>query len=109
MLFMFCALLIAVLSCAMLYVMLTAKLTSLSYAVARAERERVTLQAQSARLDDELAALESDDRLARVAARLHMTDPQQFAVIALPKPAIRHETGARLAFFSGLAGLLHAK
>jgi len=105
----FCAVLAAGLSCAMLYVTLTAKLTSLNYAVSRAERERAALQAQSARLDDELAALRSDERLARVAAQLHMSDPQQLAVVTLPPPAIRREPEPRLAFLSSLAGLLRAK
>lgn len=92
----------------MLYVTLTAHLTSLNYAVAKAERQRADLQAETARLDDELAALRSDDRLARLAARLHMTDPQEFAVISLPVP-VRHEDDAHLAFLSGLASLLHAR
>ena len=104
----FCIVLCAVLSCAMLYVMLTAHLTSLNYAYAKAERERATLEAQTARLDDRLAALRADDRLARVAAQLHMSDPQQFAVITLP-PAVRREDTSHLAFLSGLAGLLRAK
>ena len=109
MLLTFCAILAAVLSGAMLCVTLTARLTSLNYAVARAERERATLAAQNARLDDELARLQSADRLARVAQRLHMGDPQQFALVVLPRPAVRRENGARLAFLAGLAGLLHAK
>ena len=105
----FCAVLGVLLACAMLYVTLTAKLTSLSYAVSRAERERAQLQAQSARLDGQLAALESDERLARVAERLHMTDPQQFAVVTLPLPAVRGAQTPRLALLAGLAGLLRAK
>jgi len=105
----FCGILCALLACAMLYVTLTAKLTSLSYAVARAERERAQLQAQSARLDGQLAALEADDRLAAVAARLHMSDPGQFAVVTLPHPVMRRDEPPRLALLAGLAGLLRAK
>ncbi len=104
----FCAILGIVLCGVMLYVMLTARLTSLNYAVAKAERERTTLQAQTARLDDELASLKSDDRLARVAARLHMQDPTQFAMVALPEPS-HGQSPSRLAFFAGLAGLFGAK
>lgn len=92
----------------MLYVMLTARLTSLNYAVAKAEHERSTLQGQTARLDDELASLKSDDRLAKVAAQLHMQDPTQFAMVSLPAPA-REPSPSRLAFFAGLAGLFGAK
>lgn len=92
----------------MLYVMLTARLTSLNYAVAKAEHERSTLQAQTARLDDELASLKSDDRLAKVAAQLHMEDPTQFAMVSLPAP-VHEPSRSRLAFFAGLAGLFGAK
>jgi cell division protein FtsL len=92
----------------MLYVTLTARLTSLNYAVARAERERAQLQAETGRLDDQLAALRSDDRLARVAAQLHMSDAQQFAVVTLAPP-VRHEDRSHLAFLSGLASLFGAK
>lgn len=104
----FCAVLGVTLFGVMLYVTLTARLTSLNYAVAKAQIERTTLQTQTARLDDELAALKSDDRLARVAAKLHMQDPQQFAQVSLPAPV--HESGpSRLAFFAGLAGFFRAK
>jgi cell division protein FtsB len=104
----FCAALAVGLSVVMLYVMLTARLTSLNYAVAKAERERATLQAETARLDDRLAALRSDDRLAAVAAKLHMQDPQQFAVVSLPPPA-RPVDRSHLAFLSGLANFFGAK
>lgn len=104
----FCAVLGVTLFGVMLYVTLTARLTSLNYAVAKSQIERTTLQAQTARLDDELAALKSDDRLARVAAKLHMQDPQQFAQVSLPAPV--HEHGPPgLAFFAGLAGFFRAK
>jgi cell division protein FtsL len=105
----FCSILTLGLFVVMLYVMGTAHLTSLNYAVARAQRERAALQSEDARLDDQLAALESDDRLARVAARLHMVDPQQFALVALPQPVHREEGTSHLALLSGLAGLLRAK
>src|SRR5579884_480827 len=100
----FCGVLAFSLSLVMLYVMLTARLTSVNYAVARAQRERAELQAETARLDDRLAALRSDDRLASVAARLHMQDPQQFAVVSLPPPA-RSEDRAHVALLAGLASL----
>ena len=104
----FCTVLGVTLFGVMLYVTLTARMTSLNYAVAKAQIERTTLQAQTARLDDELAALKSDDRLARVAAKLHMQDPQQFAQVSLPAP-VHEESPSRLAFFTGLAGLFRAK
>jgi hypothetical protein len=104
----FCGVLAVGLTLVMIYVTLTARLTSLNYAVARAERERARLQGETARLDDQLAALRSDDRLARVAAQLHMSDPQQFALVKLPPP-VRQEDRSHLAFLSGLANLFSAK
>lgn len=104
----FCALLGMTLFGVMLYVTLTARLTSLNYAVGKAQVERTALQTQTARLDDELAALRSDDRLAKVAAKLHMQDPQQFAEVSLPAP-VHEAVPSRLAFFAGLAGLFRAK
>jgi uncharacterized membrane protein YgcG len=76
--------------------------------MAKAQRERAELQAETARLDDRLAALRSDDRLASVAARLHMHDPQQFAIVTLPAPE-RTDDHAHLAFLAGLASLFGAK
>jgi cell division protein FtsL len=104
----FCGVLAVGLTLLMIYVTLTARLTSLNYAVARAERERAQLQAETARLDDQVASLRSDDRLARVAAQLHMSDPQQFALVKLPPP-LRQEDSSHLAFLSGLANLFSAK
>ena len=104
----FCAVLAVSLALVMLYVMLTARLTGLNYAVAKAQRERIELQAETARLDDRLAALRSDDHLANVAARLHMQDPQQFAIVALPPPA-RAPDRSHIALLAGLASLFGAK
>jgi len=86
------------------YVTLVARLTGLSYAVAHAEHQRAALQAQTAHLDDQLAALRSDDRLARLAAALHMQAPAQFAIVALPAP-IRRPERERVAFLSTLTAL----
>jgi len=104
----FCAVLAVGLTLVMGYVTLTAHLTSLSYAVGRAQRERAALQTETARLDDQVAALSSDDRLARIAAKLKMKDPQEFALISLP-PATRPADRSHLAFFTGLASLFRAK
>ncbi len=104
----FCAVLAISLCLVMVYVMLMARLTSLNYAVAKAQHERATLAAESAVLDNRLAALRSDDRLATVAARLHMQDPQQFAVVTLPA-TVRAPDRSHLAFLSNLATLFGAK
>ena len=100
----FVAGLAAVLGLVMVYVMLTARLTSLNYAVAKAEVERAQLQGTTSRMEDRLAELESDDRLAQLAARMHMVAPQQFALVHLPSAA-QPQTHSRLAFLSGLTHL----
>jgi hypothetical protein len=68
----------------MLYVMLTANLTSLNYKLARVEAQRIALQAETMRQDDRIAKLESRERLSVLAAQLKMHDPQMYGVISLP-------------------------
>jgi cell division protein FtsL len=69
------------------YVLLTSNITALSYALERADEQRTELQMQSARLDDEIATLTSDDRLAAVAAKLGMVEPSQFLRVSVaPAP-----------------------
>jgi len=71
----------------MSYIAQLSNTTSLSYAVERAHRQRDALQEQTARLDDRIAQATSEERLAAIAAKLHMTDPQTFAVVRLePQP-----------------------
>ncbi len=72
----------------MAYVMLTSNVTSLTYAVAKAHHERDALQRQTARLDDRIATARSDERLAVMARKLHMGDPQLFAAVHLPAQQI---------------------
>ncbi|MDQ2871707.1 MAG: hypothetical protein M3R35_01110 [Candidatus Eremiobacteraeota bacterium] len=104
----FCAGLAVVLAMVMIYVMLMAHLTSMNYALSRAEHQRADLQAQSLRLDDQLARLRSDERLAAIAARFGMRDPQQFAVVKLPPSNISHDR-TRLALLSTFAGWLGSR
>jgi cell division protein FtsL len=86
------------------YVVLTSSLTGLSYAVARAQAKREALQEETMRLDDRIAALRSDDRLAELAARLGMREPYAFGVVRIEAPRVAR---ARSPFhvFSSLAGL----
>ena len=89
----------------MTYVMLMSNLTSLNYAVARAQRERISLQDQTARLDDRIATLRSQERLAAIANKLGMRDAQQYAIVALPQPhAVHHENVALLSALGGWFG-----
>ncbi|MBV8600839.1 MAG: hypothetical protein JO359_04655, partial [Candidatus Eremiobacteraeota bacterium] len=71
----------------MLYVMLTANLTGLNYAIGHAEAERGSLQEEMQRLDDQIAHLESRERLATIAAKLGMREPQRYEVVTIPEPA----------------------
>lgn len=104
----FSAALVAGLVLVMTYVMLTANLTSLNYAVARAERERAGLQSDTMRLDDRLAQMKSDARLARVATTLHMRDPQQFALVKMPAPRAKGDD-RHLALLSAISGWFGVK
>jgi hypothetical protein len=88
----------------MSYVVLTSRLTGLSYAVASAEHQREAVQLESMRLDDRIAALQSDDRLATLAARLGMRDPERFAVVRLPQLRPQNDR-SHVAVLSSLAGM----
>ncbi|HZW54436.1 MAG TPA: hypothetical protein VFF00_10385 [Candidatus Elarobacter sp.] len=92
------ALAFAVLIPLMAYVTLTANLTSLSFALERAERERAVIASDAQRLDDRIARLQSPERLAALAGKLKLHDPHVYAVVPVPEPKAQSQpTG--LAFF----------
>lgn len=95
--------LICVLALLMTYVVLTSSLTGLSYAVAKAGAQREALQEETMRLDDRIAALRSDDRLAAIAARLGMREPQTIAVVRIERPHVA-QVKQHVAVLSSLAG-----
>ena len=97
--------LLCILAFLMGYVVLTSSRTGLSYAVARAAAQREALQEETMRLDDRIAALRSDDRLAELAARLGMRQPQRFAVVREDEPRIAR-AGSHFRLLSSLAGFL---
>jgi hypothetical protein len=99
-----CVGLSAVLSLLMTYVVLTSSLTGLSYAVAHAQHQREALQEETIRLDDRLAEMRSDDRLAGIAAKLGMRDPQQFAMVHISVPRVA-DSRTHFTMLSSLAGL----
>ena len=70
------------------WVMLMANLTGLNYALGRESATRLGLIDETTRLDDQIAHLRSRDRLADVAARLGMHDPQTYAVVQLPRAVV---------------------
>lgn len=92
-----------VLALLMGYVLLTSSLTGASYAVATARAQREALQEETMRLDDRIAALRSDDRLAELAERLGMREPQVFAVVRIEPPRVAR-VRSRFPVLSSLAG-----
>ena len=66
---------VAILLPLLAYVTLTANLTSLNYALARAEHKRTALLEETQRLDDRIARLQSPDRLAALAAPAEAARP----------------------------------
>lgn len=97
-----CAVLGVVLVSLLGYVMLMSNMTSLTYSVAKAHQHREALQEETARLDDRIAALRSEDRLAAVAAKLGMRESQQFALVKLDLPPVARTGG--LPMLSTIAG-----
>ena len=56
----------------------------LNYELGKEAQVRARLTDQTTRLDDQIARLESRERLARVAAALGMREPESFAAVTLP-------------------------
>jgi len=65
------------------YLWLMANVTKMNYEYAKATHERTRLLDQTSRLDDQIAHLESRERLAAIAAKLGMTEPARFGVATL--------------------------
>ncbi len=85
----------------MAYVMLTSNITSLTYSVARAEKQKDKLLEQTARLDDKIATMRSDERLAAIAKKLGMHQAQLFAVVRVDPPA---KARSNFPVFDSIAG-----
>ena len=101
----FFGLLTVVLTLLIGYVMLISNLTGLDYAVAHAERQRVALQDETARLDDRIALLRSQERLAAIAAEFGMKDAQQYAIVNVPPERKQSAPRPRLAWLSTFSSL----
>lgn len=71
----------------MIYVLLMGNLTALNYTLAHDTQQKIDLQAETTRLDDRIAQLESRERLAVVANGLHLHDPAAYAIVDVPRPA----------------------
>ncbi len=86
----------------MAYVMLTSNVTSLNYALEKAQHQRGALQEETNRLDDRISVLQSDERLANVASKLGMHEAQTFAVLQLAPPT--KTTGSRSSVLDSIVG-----
>jgi len=82
----------------LVYVQLTAAVTSTTYKLAQAHRERAALLADSLQNDETIAQLQAPERLAAIAGTLRMHDPRVYAVVRLPEPKV-HPKPSGLAFF----------
>jgi len=73
----------------MAYVALLAHVTSLGYAYSNAQNDLQRARAEHMQLQDEVARLESPQRLAALAQRLGMKDPGDELVVRLvPRPTV---------------------
>ena len=72
----------------MIYVLLMGNLTALNYSLAQATQQKIELQEETMRLDDRIAQLQSRERLADLAVRLHFHDPHEYAVVDVPGPVV---------------------
>src|ERR1022692_3095147 len=72
----------------MIYVLLMGNLTALNYSLAHATQQKSALVEETMRLDDRIAQLQSRERLADLAVRLHMHDPHVYAVVDVPGPVV---------------------
>lgn len=72
----------------MIYVLLMGNLTALNYSLAHATQQKSALVEETMRLDDRIAQLQSRERLADLANRLHMHDPNEYAVVDVPGPVV---------------------
>lgn len=72
----------------MIYVLLMGNLTALNFSLGHATQQKSALVEETMRLDDRIAQLQSRERLADLAVRLHMHDPHVYAVVDVPGPVV---------------------
>jgi hypothetical protein len=87
--------------CVFVYLGLMANVTRMNYELSHNAIDRAKLLDETARLDDRIARLETRERLAEFALRLHMREPQTFAEVTLPPEAVA-PPGHRLALLDWL-------
>ena len=84
------------------YLALMANVTRMNYELTKNARTQAKLAGETARLDDQIARLESRERLAAIAAELGMRDPQTFAQVTLPPVTAQAPTPNGIALLSWL-------
>jgi hypothetical protein len=91
----------AVTSLVLVYLALLANVTRLHYEVGKLQHQRALLVEQTVRYEDEIALLDSRDRLAALAASLGLREPHAYAIVVVPPP-VRHKPAPA----GGVAALL---
>ncbi len=76
-----------------IYLALLANVTRMNYDLMTAADTRAGLVEENGRLDDQIARLESRERLSKLAASMGMHESQTFAEIPLPVPAAPKPSG----------------
>jgi cell division protein FtsL len=84
------------------YLALMANVTRMNYELSKNAETQATLAAETARLDDQIARLESRERLAAIAAKLGMHDPGTFAAVVVPPVEARAPEPSGIALLSWL-------
>ena len=85
----------------LVYLALLANVTRLHYEIGHLQHQRAQLLDQTVRYQDEIASLESRDRLSTLAASLGLREPRAYAIVVIP-PSRKHSVPPP----SGVAALL---
>jgi cell division protein FtsL len=85
------------------YLWLMANVTKMNYEYAKATQERTQLLERTGRLDDQIAQLESRERLAAVAAQLGMSESAHFSVATLAASGSRADARVSRRALRGVA------
>jgi hypothetical protein len=70
----------------LVYLALLANVTRLHYEIGHLQHQRAQLVDQTVRYEDEIASLESRDRLSALADSLGLREPRAYAIVVLPQP-----------------------
>ncbi len=74
----------------LVYLALLANVTRLHYEIGKLQRQRAQLIDQTVRYEDEIALLDSRERLSVLAQSLGMREPRAYAIVVVPPPRKQH-------------------